>query len=89
MRGRNVNHTFLDSIIIHVLKESPVPMQVLGISFKVNEETGKIINLNVVKNHLNILVDKKKVLTKVDKSNGSIHYKINKRIKQIDRIMQK
>jgi len=81
MRGRAINYSFLDSIIIHVLKESPVPMQVLGISFKVNEETGKIISLNVVKNHLNNLVGKKRILMKMKKSDGSAHYKINKRIK--------
>lgn len=78
MRGRGVNHNFLDSIIIQVLKESTVPMQALGISFKVNEETGKIINLNVVKNHLNNLVDKKKILRRMEKSDGTIHYRITR-----------
>lgn len=81
MRGRNVNNTFLDSIIIQVVKESPVPIQVLGISFKVNEETGKIINLNAIKSHLNNLVDKKKVLIRMEKGDGTVHYKINKKIK--------
>jgi len=78
MRGRGVNHNFLDSIIVRVLKESTVPMQALGVSFKVNEETGKIINLNVVKNHLNNLVDKKKILMRMEKSDGTIYYKITR-----------
>lgn len=84
MRGRSVNYSFLDSIIMHILKESQVPMQVLGVSFKVNEETGKIINLNVVKTHLNNLVNKKKIFVKVEKRDGtvhSVHYRINKRAK--------
>lgn len=78
MRGRGVDYTFLDSIILHILEESPVPMQVLGISFKVNEKSGKIINLSVIKTHLNALVEKKKVLKKVRKSDGTSHYKVNR-----------
>jgi repressor of nif and glnA expression len=78
MRGKGFDYSFLDSMILNILKESSVPMPVLGISFKVNEKSGKIIGLNVIKHHLNALVDKKKVLKNIRRDDGIVHYTINK-----------
>lgn len=77
MRGRGVDYISLDSIILNILKECQMPMRPLGISFKVNEKAGKIINLNVIKTHLDTLVGNKKILVKVQKSDESVHYRIN------------
>ncbi|HKZ45126.1 MAG TPA: hypothetical protein VJ343_00300 [archaeon] len=80
MRGRGVDYISLDSMILNILKEAEVPMKPLGVSFKVNEKAGKIINLNVIKSHLDGLVTKKKVIMKV-KRDESVHYIINDSIK--------
>lgn len=77
MRGRGVDYISLDSIILNILREAQVPMRPLGVSFKVNEKAGRIINLNVIKSHLDGLVNKKKVLKKVKKIDDSTHYRIN------------
>lgn len=77
MRGRGVDYISLDSLILNVLRECPVPMRPLGISFKVNEKSGRIINLNVIKSHLDSLVTKNKILKKVKKVDESVHYRIN------------
>lgn len=80
MRGRGVDYISLDSMILNILKEAEMPMKPLGVSFKVNEKAGKIINLNVIKSHLDSLVTKKKVIMKV-KRDESVHYIINSSIK--------
>ena len=65
MRRRSSDYCFIDPMIMDVLQKSVSPVQALCVSFKVNEMSGKIINLNVVKNHLEILVEKKKVVKNI------------------------
>jgi repressor of nif and glnA expression len=77
MRGRSTDYCFIDPMILDVLEKSDVPVQALGVSFKVNEMSGKIINLNVVKSHLEDLVERKKVVKNVDKDE-SIFYTLRK-----------
>lgn len=67
MRRRNNDYCFIDPMIMDILEKAEVPMQPLCVSFKVNEMSGKIINLNVVKNHLELLVEKKKVVKNINK----------------------
>ncbi|MDI6798759.1 MAG: hypothetical protein QMD12_02065 [Candidatus Aenigmarchaeota archaeon] len=55
---------FLEPTIIEVLDESPIPLKILPINFKVNEKTKRIVSLNAVKNQLKLLVEKKKVMKK-------------------------
>lgn len=78
MRGRGFDYSFIDSMILNILKESEVPMRALGVSFKVNERSGKIINLNVIKRHLKGLVEEKKIVKNVNGETETIHYQINK-----------
>ena len=78
MRGRGFDYSFIDSMILSILKESEVPMRALGVSFKVNERSGKIINLNVIKRHLKGLVEEKKIVKNVNGETETIHYQINK-----------
>lgn len=78
MRGRGFDYSFIDSMILGILRESKVPMRALGISFKVNERSGKIINLNVIKRHLKTLVEEKKISESVNRETETTHYKINK-----------
>lgn len=74
MRGRSADYKFLDDVILHILRESERPMQVLGVSFKVNEKCGRIINLNTVKNRLGMLADKRKILKKTDKEDSTFYW---------------
>jgi len=54
-------------MIIKILEDSKSPVQTLFISFKINEMSGKIINLNVVKRHLEDLVEKKRIVKNIKK----------------------
>lgn len=74
MRGKSNDYCFIDPMILDILEKSEIPVQPLCISFKINEMSGRIINLNVVKNHLEELVEKKKVL-KTNK-NDSVFYRL-------------
>jgi hypothetical protein len=56
--------TSLGPAIIEVLNESPVPLKILPINFKVNEKVKRIVSLNSVKNQLKVLVEEKKVIQK-------------------------
>jgi len=76
MHGRNAGYDFLDPMIINILKQSTAPLTLLGISFKVNENIGRVINLNVIKSHLNFLVRKKEVSEIANKEDGITHYKV-------------
>jgi repressor of nif and glnA expression len=76
MRRRSSDYCFIDPMIMDVLQKSEEPVQALCVSFKVNEMSGKIINLNVVKNHLEILVEKKKVIRNL--KDESVLYSLKK-----------
>ena len=69
-------HDFVEPAILKILKESIVPMSTLGINYRINELAGKVINLNVIRNHLVFLVKSKKVIEKFDSENGVTYYKI-------------
>ena len=60
-RGRNIGYDFLDGMIIKILKESPKPLQPLGISFVVNEKAKRLVGFNIIKQHLDFLVSRKKI----------------------------
>ena len=77
MRGRSSDYSFIDPMIIDILEKSETPVQALCVSFKINEMSGKIINLNVVKNHLEDLVEKRKVVKNINKDE-SIFYRLRK-----------
>ena len=77
MRGRSNDYCFIEPMIVDILDKSPAPVQALCVSFKLNEMSGKIINLKVVKNHLNDLVAKKKVVKEI-KKDDSIFYSLRK-----------
>lgn len=64
MVGRNTDYSFLDNMIIDILKESSIPMQALGINFRVNERSRKIIGLNMILKHLEPLIKQRKVFEK-------------------------
>lgn len=74
MRGRSIDYEFLDNVILHILRESEVPMQVLGVSFKVNEKCRRIVNLNAVKDRLTFLSNKRKILKKMDKDENMFYW---------------
>ena len=67
MRGRSTDYYFIDPMIIDILEKSKIPLQVLSVSFRINELSKKIISLNVVKSHLEDLVEKKKIVRKIKK----------------------
>jgi repressor of nif and glnA expression len=77
MRGRSSDYCFIDPMIIDILEKSEAPVKALCISFKINEMSGKIINLSVVKNHLDQLVDKRKVVKDI-KRDESVLYSLRK-----------
>ncbi len=76
MRGRSNDYCFIDPMIIDILEKSAIPVQALCINFKINEMSRRIINLNVVKTHLEELVEKKKVIKNVN--DESITYNLRK-----------
>lgn len=62
----------LGPAILEVLNESPVPLKILPINFKVNEKIKRIVSLNSIKSQLKVLVEEKKVLQKT--KGGSVYY---------------
>ena len=79
MRGKNTDYFYLQSEIIEILKVANVPMSALGINFQINNKLDKIVDLNTIKDHLEVLVKNEK-LHKFDKDN-IIHYKLNPKTK--------
>ncbi len=67
MKGKSNDYCFIEPMIIDILEKSEMPIQPLCISFKINEMSGKIVNLNVVKSHLDELVTRRKVIKKINK----------------------
>jgi hypothetical protein len=76
MRRGIPGHDFIEPMILKLLKESRVPMSTLAINYRVNEAAGRMINLNVIKNHLIFLVKNKKILESLDKENDVTYYKL-------------
>lgn len=77
---KSENYYFLDPMITRVLRESPVPLQVLAICFKVNEISRRVIPLNAVKYRLKTLIEQNKIyaqssiVTKGDKEKTAVFY---------------
>lgn len=76
MSGRIPSSDFVEPMILKVLKVSEIPMSTLSINYRVNENARRIINLNVIRNRLKFLVEKKKISEKLDKKNGVLYYKL-------------
>ncbi len=76
MRGRALNHDFVEPMILKILKESKAPMSTLAINYRVNETAGRTINLNVIRNHLIFLVKNKKVIENLNNENDVTYYKL-------------
>lgn len=78
MRGRKSNDYFyLEPEILKILRESNMPISALGINFMLNDNLGKIIDLNTVKSHIEKLVESNKILE--TEKDDVLHYKINPR----------
>jgi len=72
--GRISGTDFVEPMILQILKNSLIPMSTLAINYWVNENCGKIINLNVIKNNLAFLVDHKKISQKMNSENRVSYY---------------
>jgi len=79
MRGRTADYVYLEPEILNILRESEVPMSALGINFRINDKFDKIVELNTVKRHIEVLVKRRKLLKK-DKDDTT-YYRINSRNK--------
>lgn len=81
-RGRSKGYDFLDGMMMDIVKESPKPMPPLGISFMVNEKSKDVVNFNIVKQHLDLLVTHKKIFKgEITENNNKAKYPINIRRK--------
>ena len=76
MRGVASGFDFVDPMILKILRESRVSMSTLAINYRVNETTGRTINLSVIRNHLIFLVKDKKISESFNKQNGITYYKL-------------
>lgn len=76
MRGRSSDYSFIEPMIVDILEKSKDPVQALCVSFRINEMSGKIINLNAIKSHLEELVEKGKVIK--DIKDESTFYSLKK-----------
>jgi repressor of nif and glnA expression len=76
VRGRTSGHDFVEPMILDILKESKVPMSTLAVNYRVNETSGRTVNLNVIRDHLIFLVRSKKISESLDKENGVAYYKL-------------
>jgi len=70
------NYDFVGPMILKILKVSDIPLTTLAVSFMVNQGMGKIVNMNVIKNHLKFLTENNKISRKLDKGNGILYYKM-------------
>jgi len=76
MRGRAPSQDFVEPMILKILKESRIAMSALAINYRVNEAAGRIVNLNVIRDHLIFLVKNKKIFESLDKENDVTYYKL-------------
>jgi hypothetical protein len=79
VRGRNTDYFYLEPEILEILRTSEVPMSALGVNFRINNKLEKVVDLNIIKQHLEELVKNDKLL-KFEKDD-IIHYKVNPRKK--------
>ena len=73
--GRCSGDDFLNPMILKILKDSKIPMSTLGINYRINEGMGRIVNLNVVRNHLVVLLKDKKISETIN-DEGVVHYRL-------------
>jgi hypothetical protein len=76
MRGRASSHDFIEPLILKILKESKVPMSTLAVNYRVNESSGRTVNLNAIRENLLFLTKSKKISESFDKDNGVTYYKL-------------
>jgi len=76
MRRSSSNYDFVDPMILNILKKSDIPLTALAVSFMVNKNMGKIVNMNVIKNHLKFLRENNKISQKLDEGNGIAYYNL-------------
>ena len=76
MSGWLPGHDFVEPMILNILKVSEIPMSILSINYRVNEGAGRVVNLNIIKQRLMFLMEKKKISEKLDKKNGVVYYKL-------------
>jgi len=74
MSGRLPNHDFVEPMILKILEKSLIPMSTLAINYRVNENIGRVINLNIIKSNLAFLVGHKKISEKTNKENRVTYY---------------
>jgi len=67
---------FVGPLILKILKMSETPMTLLSINYHVNEKSGKIVNLNIIKSSVRSLVDSNKISERIDKENEIAYYKL-------------
>jgi hypothetical protein len=79
VRGRNTDYFYLEPEILEILRTSEVPMSALGVNFRINNKLEKVVDLNIIKQHLEELVKNDKLL-KLEKDD-IVHYKVNPRKK--------
>jgi hypothetical protein len=79
VRGRNTDYFYLEPEILEILRTSEVPMSALGVNFRINNKLEKVIDLNIIKQHLEELVKNDKLMR--FEKDDIIHYKVNPRKK--------
>ena len=76
MARRESGYDFIGPSILNILKNSTMPMTKLAVSYMVNQKSGKIVNISVVKRNLDMFVKNNKVTVDVNKLNGIASYTI-------------
>jgi len=67
----------MDETVLEVLKNSDRPMTQLAVSYMINQDSDKMINMGVIKRSLESLMKEGKVEKKLDKSKNIMHYTIS------------
>ncbi len=76
MRTISSGHDFVEPMILQILKKSMDSMSTLAINYRVNEASGRTINLNVIRNCLGFLVKNKKIFQSLNEENDVTYYKL-------------
>ena len=76
MAKRQSGYDFIGPSILNILKNSKMPMTKLAVSYMINQNSGKIVNVGVVKRNLDFFVKENKVSMGVDEISGIVNYMI-------------
>lgn len=66
----------MDETVLEVLKASDRPMTQLAVSYMINQDSDRMVNMGVIKRSIKSLMKGGKVQKKLDKSNTITHYTI-------------